>query len=85
MKKILVEFLQLMNYSEYGVLEMLRRYPIIDLVMVIAVRSILFSTSMRYTKMPTQLLAEYLNVVIGLKIVKGANCYNISGTRISIV
>jgi hypothetical protein len=85
MKKILVEFLQLMNYSECGVLEMLKRYPVIDMIMVIAIRSILYSTSFKYTKVSTQLLAEYLNVVIGMKLVKGANSYNISGTRISIV
>jgi hypothetical protein len=85
LKKVLVEFLQLMNYSDYGVLEMLRRYPIIDTIMVIAVRSLLGSATLKYTTVKTQLLADYLHNVIGLKIIKADKQYAFSGTRIAII
>lgn len=85
MKKILVEFLQLMNYSDYGVMEMIRRYPVIDAVMVIVFRSILCSTTLKYTKVLTSALAEYLKQVVGLKIDKRPNNeYAIEGTRMVI-
>jgi hypothetical protein len=85
MKKILVEFLHLMNYSEYGVTEMIRRYPVIDTILVIVFRSILCSTTIKYTKVLTSALAEYLRQVIGLKIEKRAtNEYSIEATRMTI-
>jgi hypothetical protein len=74
-----------MNYSDYGVLEMLRRYPIIDTIMVIAVRSLLGSATLKYTTVKTQLLADYLHNVIGLKIIKADKQYAFSGTRIAII
>ena len=64
---------------------MLRRYPIIDTIMVLAIRSLLGSATVKYASIKPQLLADYLHNVIGLKIVKGDNQYSFSGTRISVL
>lgn len=81
----MVEFLQLMHYSEYGVMEMLRRYPIIDTIMIVLIRSLLGSTTIRLTTITTQLLADYLHKVIGMWVVRGTHEYNLVGTRITII
>lgn len=64
---------------------MLRRYPIIDTIMILAIRSLLGSATIRYTNIRTQLLADYLHNVIGLKIAKGDNQYSLLGTRIDVL
>jgi hypothetical protein len=64
---------------------MLRRYPIIDTIMVVSIRSLLGSATLKYTTVRTQLLADYLHNVIGLKIIKGDKQYVLSGTRIAVI
>lgn len=69
----MVEFLQLMHYSEYTVMEMLRRYPIIDTIMIVLIRSLLGSTTIKLTTIKTQLLADYLHNVLGMWIIRGSH------------
>lgn len=64
---------------------MLRRYPIIDTIMILAIRSMLCSATIKYASIKTQLLADYFHNVIGLKIAKADNQYALVGTRISVL
>lgn len=68
LKKLLVEFLQLLPYHTEGVLYMLNRYPIVDLAMVLVVRALLGSTTLRYASIRTELLARYFSKVFGLQL-----------------
>lgn len=59
LKKILVEFLQVIPYSEYDIAGTINRYPIVDLIMVMVVRSLLGSSTIKYAAVRTDLLASY--------------------------
>jgi hypothetical protein len=52
-KKILVEFMQVIHYSKGDVVGMIRRYPIIDLIMVVVIRALLGSNTIRYAAVQT--------------------------------
>jgi len=59
LKKILVEFLHVIQYSEGDIAGTINRYPIIDLVMVTVVRALVGSNTIRYAAVQTELLANY--------------------------
>lgn len=59
LKKILVEFLQVIQYSSGDIIGIINRYPIIDLIMVAVLRSLLGSNTIRYAAVQSQLVAAY--------------------------
>jgi hypothetical protein len=68
LKKILVEFLQVIQYSDGDIAGTINRYPIIDLVMIAVVRALVGSNTIKYAAISTDLLANYFENIFGMAI-----------------
>jgi hypothetical protein len=82
-KKILVEFMQVIQYSKGDVAGMIRRYPIIDLIMIVIVRALLGSNTIKYAAVQTELLIQYFENMFGV-VINRSPILEFIGTGITI-
>jgi hypothetical protein len=62
--------MQVIQYNKSDVVGMIRRYPIIDLVMVVVIRASLGSNTIKYAAVQTELLIQYFENMFEVAIKK---------------